>query len=272
MICRRSSVGLAGALLLASSLMVTDLAAGSDDHRPRRAGDRVEPNRSTAWSRVSGCLRQGTTTKLTASETMCNGITIEARDHAIVMHHQDAVLNCCADISVVVERPGEEVILFREQETGELCRCVCPYELEAGIGDLADGTYTVEVHDPQDRLLCRHQVQIGPDRLGVIATGCENDKDLRGDTEERVEITTSANRIVIDHGNALLNCCLELAVEVDATPGYYRITESDRGQECDCLCYFSFVIIIPGVPPGEHLVELVGVNGEIIATANVNLP
>lgn len=281
---RNQLLRLAGALLLAGILaaMGTPLwaeggsAAGEaledgQQSPPRHGASRVGLSPTTSWVRVTGCL-DNKAGPLSDPGTDCEGITIEAADGAIWMVHEGAMLNCCADISVAVERPGRTEIRFVEQESGDFCYCICPYDLEAGVEGLAAGYYRVEVRDPQDSLLCERWVQLGSGGLGVVSSGCLDGYGKEIAEHESVEFTVVGNSIVIAHRGAYLNCCLELKVDVDASPGLYRVTEIDHGEPCDCLCFFDFIIVIPEAPAGEHLVELVGVDGELVATAIVTVP
>jgi hypothetical protein len=51
---------------------------------------------------------------------------------------------CCAVVEAQLEVEGQ-VIKIVETNVGEVCRCMCGYELQAEISGLPTGTYTVEV-------------------------------------------------------------------------------------------------------------------------------
>jgi hypothetical protein len=203
----------------------------------------------------------------------CEGIAIDAIGDSIVMTQEAAMLNCCADISVAVERPLDHLIRFAPRESGELCFCICPYDLKAGVTGLADGRYEVQVLDVFGEVICRRWVQVDGAGVSAVASGClDGDTDPGGVDGETVEVWAEGSTIVIGHRGAELNCCLELAVEVEGGPGLYRVSEVDRGEQCDCLCPFSFELRIPDVPTGTHLVELIGVDGATLTTVTVSVP
>jgi len=51
---------------------------------------------------------------------------------------------CCAELELTTEQQGSTIRLL-EKNTGEVCRCMCDYEVEADISGLSPGVYQVEV-------------------------------------------------------------------------------------------------------------------------------
>jgi len=51
---------------------------------------------------------------------------------------------CCAKIDAQIQVEGQ-VIKIVETNVGQVCRCMCGYELQADIAGLPAGTYTVQV-------------------------------------------------------------------------------------------------------------------------------
>jgi hypothetical protein len=51
---------------------------------------------------------------------------------------------CCAELVLTTTQEGSTIRLL-EKNTGEICRCVCDYEVEADITGLSPGVYQVEV-------------------------------------------------------------------------------------------------------------------------------
>jgi hypothetical protein len=88
---------------------------------------------------VQGCLSLTTTT-----DDLIN-ISVEGND--IVVHHHNAIYNCCA--TIVVDFVGDRPLLkLIERETypgGYPCFCMCPYNISARIPNLPPGNYQVEV-------------------------------------------------------------------------------------------------------------------------------
>lgn len=88
---------------------------------------------------VQGCL--GSTT------TIDDLIDISAEGNDIVVHHHNAIYNCCATITVdfVDERPLLKLIERETYPWGYACPCICPYDISARIPNLPSGDYQVEI-------------------------------------------------------------------------------------------------------------------------------
>jgi hypothetical protein len=78
----------------------------------------------------------------------CEGddeITLTVEGHTLYVQHANATYNCCPDDIVVWAEVGENLILLTEEEVlTNPCDCVCCYEVNAAVVDLASGEYTVE--------------------------------------------------------------------------------------------------------------------------------
>jgi len=65
-----------------------------------------------------------------------------------LIHHLQYV--CCAEFVVEVgsieEVDGHVVLKILERNVGEVCRCICEYEVSILISDLRPGLYLVELH------------------------------------------------------------------------------------------------------------------------------
>jgi hypothetical protein len=88
---------------------------------------------------VGGCAEQSDVTR--AADL--GEVRIVSRGGAI---HVEQRLNyvCCADIVVRLEQ-DENTIKLMEKNDGEICRCICEYDIEAEISALDPGLYVVEV-------------------------------------------------------------------------------------------------------------------------------
>jgi len=68
-----------------------------------------------------------------------------------MIHHLSYV--CCADIVVSlepVEHRGDHILLkIVERNVGEMCRCICEYEITIKIADLEPGRYKIELYGVQ---------------------------------------------------------------------------------------------------------------------------
>lgn len=88
---------------------------------------------------------------------------IEVRNHDLIVHHILPYV-CCADITVRVDQSDHEINFF-EVNTGDVCRCICVYNVSATVSNLDPGTYTVrifgvEYKDQKAKLLYNSSVSI----------------------------------------------------------------------------------------------------------------
>jgi hypothetical protein len=98
-----------------------------------------EAGRPTLTYSVGGCSEQSETTRAATDgevQIVGEGDTIH------VVHKLTYV--CCAKLVLTTEQEDETIKLL-EKNTGEICRCMCDYEVEAEITGLSPGVYQVEV-------------------------------------------------------------------------------------------------------------------------------
>jgi hypothetical protein len=57
---------------------------------------------------------------------------------------QNLAYVCCAEVEIDVEQE-EDIVKVIEKNTGDMCRCMCGYEVTARISDLPSGRYTIQV-------------------------------------------------------------------------------------------------------------------------------
>lgn len=65
-------------------------------------------------------------------------------EDGVVVVNQYIDYVCCAEIDAELQVEGR-VIKIVETNVGQVCRCLCGYELHAEISNLPAGTYTVQV-------------------------------------------------------------------------------------------------------------------------------
>ena len=97
------------------------------------------PVGATLASSVGGCAEESDVTR--AADM--GEVRIVSQGGAI---HVEQRLNyvCCADLVVTLEQ-DENTIRLVEKNVGEICRCICEYDVEAEISGLDPGVYEVEV-------------------------------------------------------------------------------------------------------------------------------
>ena len=93
---------------------------------------------------VSGCQKSVPPENLQEWE----GVDIQVEDGAIhVVDHLAYV--CCATIQVDMHVEDGRIKLV-ERNVGDVCRCMCAYQVDMRVTDLAPGTYIVEVWGVED--------------------------------------------------------------------------------------------------------------------------
>jgi len=70
-------------------------------------------------------------------------VDITAKDGAVQIR-QNLAYVCCAEIEIKVEQEGNVVKVIETNE-GDLCECMCGYEVNAEIAGLPPGRYTIQV-------------------------------------------------------------------------------------------------------------------------------
>ncbi|MEE9441044.1 MAG: hypothetical protein V3V99_00015 [candidate division Zixibacteria bacterium] len=68
----------------------------------------------------------------------------------LYLRHTDMTANCCADSFSVNINMEDGIIEIVEEEIFLIspCHCICPYDIELEITDLAPGTYTISITEP----------------------------------------------------------------------------------------------------------------------------
>ncbi len=97
---------------------------------------------------LSGCHREIDTAE-TDDKTYpyCGDASLELTVETGALHvlHRNVAYNCCVDeVTITAVLEGDTLILTEQETTTMPCRCMCCYDVEATITNLAAGTYTVE--------------------------------------------------------------------------------------------------------------------------------
>jgi hypothetical protein len=98
-----------------------------------------DAGRPTLTYSVGGCSEQSETTRAAAD----GEVQIVGEGDTIHVAHKLTYV-CCAELVLTTEQEDSTIRLL-EKNTGEICRCLCDYEVEADITGLSPGVYQVEV-------------------------------------------------------------------------------------------------------------------------------
>lgn len=100
--------------------------------------------------------------KTTAIESVHDSIGALFRDETLFVAHYEAFYNRCHRIGVELEQSGT-VLNFIEHPTGELCRCMCTFNIVSTVTGLTPGAYVVRVwNDDRSILFGEVEVTVSP--------------------------------------------------------------------------------------------------------------
>lgn len=118
----------------------------SDDITPGQNGSDAQEDNQSAMAElqyhIGGCGTQEE--KDYAPSRGPAGIAIDVSGDKLILAHNLTYV-CCAEITVGMKEKGWNLIVLTETNTGEMCRCICDYTVDATVGPLAPGTYDVQL-------------------------------------------------------------------------------------------------------------------------------
>ena len=88
---------------------------------------------------VGGCVEEADT----ARAARVGDVLIVGEGSAIRVEHRLTYV-CCAELVLTVEQEGN-TIRITESNVGEMCRCLCDYDVEADVSGLEPGVYDVQL-------------------------------------------------------------------------------------------------------------------------------
>ena len=96
---------------------------------------------------VGGCGDQKVG-EIKRGASLQNGVEVSVGGSSIkLLHHLRYV--CCAEIEVelasVEEVDGQVLIKLLEKNVGEMCKCICSYEVSIKLSGLKPGTYRIQI-------------------------------------------------------------------------------------------------------------------------------
>ena len=98
-----------------------------------------EPESPALIYTVGGCVEEADAVRAATA----GDVLIVGEGGAIHMEHRLTYV-CCAELVLTVEQEGNTIRLV-ESNVGEICRCLCAYDVEADVSGLEPGVYDVQV-------------------------------------------------------------------------------------------------------------------------------
>jgi len=211
------------------------------------------------------------------------------------IQHLNAGFNCCpSEMDVAVEREDALIRIIESEYFDESggCDCLCLFDLQFDIGDVAPGDYTITVEEPyrhpgDDLLQFDVTLPAGPasdshcvarssypwsmatdPELRIVSTsGCKTfDAAVLADSVPSNQdcaayLYDAGNSVLyLDHLNAGFNCCPVIGADMSVAGDVITITESESPDSlgfCFCLCLFDVRYEIRELPPGAYTIRFV---------------
>lgn len=207
-------------------------------------------------------------------------LTVEG--HTLYVVHQNATYNCCPDdivVSLTVE--GNLLRLTEEELLTVPCDCLCCYDVETTVVNLAPGTYTVEYcwydYESGDQQCHVEDIVVGGlDRPSMVRAvegvahlspfadspidsdpiplprveDCTNSGCLAGprgdpwpcEEPDVIELTVEGHTLHVLHTNADYNCCPDdIVISVSLEGDVLRLTEEEI-LSLPCFCICCYEV------------------------------
>ena len=183
--------------------------------------------------------------------------------------HRNATYNCCVEgipISLRVDYSAGCVLHLVETEVlaDGGCDCMCCYNVEATIVDLAPGLYTAELcwqdWETGQELCYAEDIEIPalfPRIEGHSNSGCLSGGPREECGEDQIEFSAEPGLLHVLHQNALYNCCPDdIVISVTPNGNVLRLTEEELlTNPCYCVCCYDVEATVVDIGPGTYTVE-----------------
>jgi hypothetical protein len=109
-------------------------------------GECPPPPPDLEWFADSGCLPETATRDEYPFCQDDEAVSFTVDDDEVQVLHESATYNCCANfIAVAMEIEGDIITLTEYEVVGEYCPCMCCFDVEAYVGGLQPGSYTMRL-------------------------------------------------------------------------------------------------------------------------------
>jgi len=226
----------------------------------------------------SGC--GGGSAEKAGGDVRGDTVIFSSQGDTILVIHKDAFYQCCAQIAVNVVETASGFDLF-ESDSGDLCDCLCYFDITTTICGLSNGTYFIRVFDIYGDPVDSGVVHIPPESMSSESSQSEcRGSFLKTDakaapeaSEDSVLAWAHAETVWVMHKNAFENCCSIILSEVERTLEGFDLFEYDAATHwCRCMCYFDLTTTIYGVSPGVYLIRVFDTSGELLGGVELVIP
>jgi hypothetical protein len=193
-----------------------------------------------------------------------NTFQFKASGNEIIVSNLGAIYTCCyiADARLRIEEGRIEI---HERNAGRLCRAVCPFDIVYKVSRLFPGKYDVFLFREDGTLLGSDTVAVGP-----IVSQLEDNHDPPD--PEAVAILSKGDAIVVEHQNAVEQCCIQFNAEVILQGATIAVRAKDLSPApCNCVGVFDLTVAVPGLRPGTYRVQYHDVRGGLHEASDVTI-
>lgn len=207
-------------------------------------------------------------------------VIFSSHEDTILVTHKDAFYNCCSKIKVRVTKTPNGFDLW-EYDVGDICRCMCYFDINTIISGLSSGTYLIRYFDIDSNLVGSGVVDIPPKYTGSESyqSKCKwglykTDAEAAPDTlEDSILVWSHGDTAWVMHKNAFYNCCSIIKTRLERTPEGFDLYEYDIATDwCFCVCYFDLTTTIYELSPGGYIIRVFDTAGELVGEVELVIP
>ena len=187
-----------------------------------------------------------------AKDDPTDTVFFEVVGNDLYTYHRNAYYNC--GLAYVVDYEIYDfTIRAAESDTGEPADCICYFNLESVLYDLADGEYDVTLVNVYGQEIAWETIVIDNEH-GL--TGYQQ-SDCFDYPTGTIVYTYDNGTLTLEHHDAFYNCVAEMLMQFEQAGDTLRFFERNISEEAVyCLCYFELDATADGIAPGDYIVEV----------------
>lgn len=223
----------------------------------------------------------------------------------LTLTHVNAGFNCCPDTIYSNMDIADGIISIHEIEAGSTwCDCLCLYDIDYVLEDLAPGDYLIRFHEPyvgdeetplefsavlEESLQGQYCVErthypwgsvVPPEPNGTFLgdSGCKQDVPRNSavwpsDQECLMYSYESDSMLQLTHINAYFNCCPgAIHGKVTMRPDTILVEEWQERNGCRCMCLYDLDYEVRHLAPGAYCIRILYLsNGNPFECLNITV-
>lgn len=256
--------------LLVLFILAGSMPAQSPDVEPLPGGSCKLPWAVPSfYQEVSGCLAGLEKARTGDAADGSGSIQISGAGNSIVVRHQRAIFNCCAEPFLELAAFGNHLIFIEWENETAPCDCLCPYDLQGTAAGLPDGTYRILVIRGMDgTLLAAAKITLPGSHTWYQASLCLDQSGTGTEEHETIEARLHPGGFAIHHRGVSYNCCATMKVLAESGARQFDFYETERypgpAAPCKCLCPYDLAMGADGLEPGRVRVRVFDACGQRI--------